>query len=646
MDRGPAGSNRLELVGPSFWRKTVSRTDEFIQRAMTAGVYSFDVEHDPQLNVYDPASFELLGVGFSTDEMTFFERDMGEVTKIVDALFPTEAETIAYNGKYDLKCLTSIGMTDTYRYPKNLRDPMIAVNLLDENRRPNEMSLKVVVYDQFGHKMMPFDEAWKYGPNSSEFTAYGEADAYWEMKLYKDLKPKLIEQGLWKVFTKILMPMTLLSSDIEWSGVAWDIAGARELLRGFQKLRNSLRDEILGEIGELNLDSGDQLARRLFEELGYATKGIEMTKSGKRHSTDAKAMEKLAKKYPVCDKITKYRTANKMISTYVEPLTRMALEDPKGRVHPTIWLVSTTGRSRMEKPNFQNIPAWLDEIFSELSIRKNIVAASGWRMIVADLSQIELRFCAHVTQDPVFLAAYRDWQCGACKTRGSEAKVLLHSCPKCGAYEDERLLKDPSLPVFWHGLDLHQITTDSVPALGGQRQRGKAANFAFIYFATAMRMHYEYPEVSVRQWEEAIYQYFERYQGVRRWHVQMEQALYNSGVTMDVFGRKRRIPRQDIHRNPKHALNQFINFPIQSAACEYIELAMIKIREECLQMGTWMREIFQSNFVHDESCHEVPEELVGDYTPLIRRHMENAVQLSVPIRVNIQVVDRWGSAKS
>ena len=121
--------------------------------------------------------------------------------------------------------------------------------------------------------------------------------------------------------------------------------------------------------------------------------------------------------------------------------------------------------------------------------------------------------------------------------------------------------------------------------------------------------------------------------------------MYNGGVVKDVFGRKRRIRPRDIKMSAKHALNQFINFPIQSSACAYIELAMCKIREECMQMGTWMKEIFQSNFVHDEAVYETPEELVPKYVPIIQKHMENSVKFSVPIRVNFQIVDSWGAAK-
>jgi len=644
QDGAPPDSNRLEPGGLDL-DLDMSRSADFIQQALAVGSFSFDVEHEPHLNLYDD-NFELLGVGFGTKDMVFFERDMGEVKTIIDALFPTPTEAIAYFGKYDLRALTSIGLTDTYRYPKNFCDPMVEVNLLDENRQPGEMGLKVVIYDQYGYQMETYQQAIAHGGTSAAFDKYACDDARWEWQLHTDLKSQLVDQDLWRLFTKILMPMSLLAADMEWTGVLWDIPGAKRLLRGFQEFRRDIKAEILSEVGDLNLDSGDQVAKRLFDELGYSTRGIEMTPSGKRYSTDAKAMEKLRKRYPVCEKIVRYRTANKMISTYVEPLTRMALEDRNGRVHPTIHLTSTTGRSRMEKPNFQNIPAWLDKSFAHLNLRKNIVAAPGWKLIVADLSQIELRLCGHVTQDPEFLRAYRQWQCTSCGATGMENQQILHVCPECGCVENEGILKDPQgVEGFWHGLDLHQMTTDAVTALGGSRQHGKTCNFALIYMASAMRLHFEYPQFSIRQWEEIIYQYFAKYQGVRRWHIRMEQLLYNGGTITDIFGRRRRIPKRAIHANAKHALNMFVNFPVQAPACEYIELCMTQIREQCIQMGTWMREIYQSNFVHDEGVWEVPEHLVDKYVPIIVDRMENAVRFSVPIRTDVVIADRWGDAK-
>jgi DNA polymerase-1 len=608
---------------------------EFIEAALAAGRYSFDIEHPPDLSWWQEG-FRLSGVSFATEGACFYETDMENVRKICKTLFEHPfIEAIAYNGKYDMKCLKTAGILDIY--PDNFCDPMVAVNLLDDNRTPSNLGLKTVVFDVFDHTMVKFKDAWESGENSDAFANYAKEDAEWELRLWDYVRPKLIAQKLDNLFFKILMPVSKVFSDMEMTGIGWDLLGARKLLRGFQKLRESSESDIREVVGNINLNSGDQLARALFDDLGYSRKGIHLTASGSRTAVDRKAMTKLAKKYPVCEKIKIYRTSTKMINTYVEPLSRLALDDPNGRVHPTFWIVSATGRTRSEKPNFQNIPAFMDDLFKDLNIRKNVIPKKGNRLIVADLSQVELRLCAHITQDRNFLKAFTDWKCRSCGEIGVST-TILHHCPKCGEFENESA-------GFWHGLDLHQQTTDLVPALGGNRQYGKMANFALIYGASAKRMFAEYPDLSLGGWQDVIDQFMQQYQGIHLWHLRMQRQLYDSGECRDVFGRKRRITKQSIARNFKHALNQLVNFPVQSSACALIELSMVKMREHWIDSGEWLTQVFPTNFVHDEIVIECPESKVNDIIPVVENIMETTVDFRVPIRTDIAVVDRWGDAK-
>lgn len=622
-----------------------TRTDTFIEAAIKTGVYSFDVEHPPNLSANDPDSFYLYGMSFATEGHTMYEKDMTEVKKIVQTLFPLDLEAIAYNGKYDIRCSVAAGLITNKQYPKKLVDPMIAVNLLDDNRLPSELGLKVVVYDMFGRDRITFEQAHAFGPDSDEFHTYACDDARDEFEVWKLLKPKLEAEGLLDLFMKILCPVSKVFADMESTGNFWDIKEAKKLLRGFQELRDRMEKEIFAEIGPINLGSGDKLAKRLFDELGFSTKGIEMTASGKRFAVDAAAMDTLAYKYPVCAKIRTFRTATKMINTYVEPLTRKAIEDKKGRVHPTVWLVSTTGRTRMENPNLQNIPAWLQEQeqFKGLNIRNAIVAEPGRSLVVSDLSQIELRLVAHFSEDKMFLKAYREWECTACKKKGS-SNVILHQCPECGQAEDEVILKKKDVPGFWHGLDLHQMTTDTITALHGNRQNGKASNFALVYYATAYRMHYEYPDLSVDQWQDVIDEYFGYYSGVRVWHNRMERQMYSTGVARDIFGRKRRILKKYIQKNAKHALNSIINFGPQSSACTMFEGALLKMYDRMNEIGIWCSGAWLTNFVHDECVFEVDDDKLGVAMPIIQDCLENTYRLKVPVRTTMKVVPAWGEA--
>lgn len=621
----------------------MTRVDAFVAQAVATGSYSFDVEHPPGLDFSKPG-FKLAGVGFATEGMVFYETNLETAKEILVRLFADPiVESIAYNLKYDLKCLRGAKLIGKYQYPVNPVDPMVAVNLLDDNRRENQLGLKIVIYDQYGHTMMTFEEAWRYGPLSDKFRKYAEEDVRWEFKLWQDLKPQLEKQDLMRIFKKVYMPATKVFADMELTGCRWDIPGARKLLRGYQTMREEMKKDVLKEIGDVNLDSGDALAKRLYDELGYSTRGIEMTESGKRFSVDADAMDKLAQKYPVCAKIRFYRTATKMISTYIEPLTRAALNDENSRVHPTFWQVSTTGRTRCEKPNLQNIPAWLDKAFAHLKIRNNFVAAPGRKLIVADLSQIELRLIAHITLDTMFLKAYLEWQCTNCGSLGA-SDVILHSCPKCGAAENEKILKDKTIKGFFHGLDLHQMTFDAVPETGG-RQGAKTANFALVYCATAYKMHFEYPELSVEEWQVIIDKFMRTYTGVKKWHVKMEAALWSNPTVTDIFGRKRRILKTDITRNPKNALNMMVNFGPQASACHMMQLGMGRFREEMVERDLWMNGVWPTNMVHDELAFEAEDELIPLAKERLEYHLEHTVQLRVPVRANAAVAESWGTAK-
>ena len=201
---------------------------------------------------------------------------------------------------------------------------------------------------------------------------------------------------------------------------------------------------------------------------------------------------------------------------------------------------------------------------------------------------------------------------------------------------------------FWHGLDLHQITTDSIPALEGQRKYGKEANFALIYLATSYTMNNHFPMFSVDKWEKIIEQYFNKYKGVKSWHARLEKQMCNTGVISDLFGRKRRIQKHELRKGRsvyKHCLNQFVNFPVQSSAVALSLICMAKCREFFRANGKWNTDVKIVNMVHDELVFEVKEEMIPEVEEQIKNIMENSIQFDVPIRVDSKVVERWGLAK-
>jgi DNA polymerase-1 len=156
-------------------------------------------------------------------------------------------------------------------------------------------------------------------------------------------------------------------------------------------------------------------------------------------------------------------------------------------------------------------------------------------------------------------------------------------------------------------------------------------------------MHETYPDMSIGDWNDAIDQFMQTYEGIRKWHVQSEYLMKDSGVARDIFGRKRRISKKEIRLNFKHCLNQFVNFPVQSSACALIELSLVKLRERL--SGEWMRGVKPINFVHDEIVLEVEDSLLDEVKPHVIDCLENTVQLRVPVRADMNVVQSWGDAK-
>ena len=620
-------------------RIIMSIVEEFIEQTHKTGMYAFDVEHLPELELHQ-TGFTLHGCSFSNNIQTFYVKNPVICKQITDALFPCkQLQAIAFNGKYDIQCLKQSGWAD--KYPETLVDPMIALNLLDDNKQPNQLGLKENVLELFGHQMMTFPQAHSFGMDSPQFTKYACDDALWEFRLWERLRPELEHQKLLKYFLNV--PAIAFFADVETAGVMWDLDNSRQLMRDYVKVRDDLEEEIYSDIGLLNLDSPKQLATRLFEDLGYSSVGLRRTDKG-AISTDADTLEELAHKHPVCAKIVKYRTAAKMLGTYVVPLATHTIEKPDRRIHPKFWLVSSTGRTRCDSPNLQNIPAHLNKDFKHLDIRKMFIARPGYKFCVFDYSQIELRLMAHFSKDHMFLKAYREWQCTACNKKGSD-NTILHKCPLCGCPENEQILKDKTIAGFWHGLDLHQITSDKVGALKGYRQAGKTANFALIYKAGAKQMNTVSPDYTVQEWQVAIDEYFQVYTGVAHWHTYMENILTTQHETRDIFGRKRRIHPFLIKKSFKHALNQIVNFPPQASAAGMIQLASTKFRKRMLDLGYWMKEAVVVNSVHDETDMEIREDKVDEVISIMQDTFEHIVSLEVPVRLGIGIGLNWEDAK-
>jgi DNA polymerase I len=350
---------------------------------------------------------------------------------------------------------------------------------------------------------------------------------------------------------------------------------------------------------EFNINSPQQLGKVLFEEMSLPPP---KAARGKAVSTAADVLEELAADYPIAGMVLEYRQVAKLKGTYADALP--ALIDPRtGRVHTTFNQTgAATGRLSSNNPNLQNIP-----IRTELGreIRAAFVPRDGWRLIVADYSQIELRLLAHMSRDPVLMDAFRNGEDVHTRTAAE---------------------------VF--GVPPLMITPE-------QRRNAKAVNFGIVYGQTPFGLA---QSIGVDRKEAELYirAYFTRYAGVRRWLDATIADVRRTGVAKTIHGRQRPIPDMD-SRNPNargFAERTAVNTPLQGTAADLIKLAMIRIDRKL--------EAFQARMllqVHDELVFEAPPEEVDDVTGLVKAEMEGVEKLAVPLVVDVGVGMNWRDAK-
>jgi DNA polymerase I len=427
----------------------------------------------------------------------------------------------------------------------------------------------------------------------------GEADAV--LEIFAKLRPEVEAAGLADVYARIDLPLVRVLAEMESTGITVDPAQLRVLSGRMEAEMARLSGEVYGLAGKsFNINSPQQLGKVLFEDLKLPAP-VKYGK-GKTISTAADVLEDLAVEYPIASKVLEYRQLAKLKGTYVDALP--SLIDPfSGRLHTTFNQTgAATGRLSSSNPNLQNIP-----IRTELGreIRAAFVPRPGWKLIIADYSQIELRLLAHMSRDPVLVEAFRN---------------------------GEDIHTRTAAEVF--GIPPLMITPE-------QRRNAKAVNFGIVYgqtpFGLAATLGIERKEADLY-----IRAYFERYAGVRRFIDSTIAEVRRSGVALNMFGRKRPIPDMQ-SKNPNarnFAERTAVNTPLQGTAADLIKLAMIRIHEHLRGMQTKM--LLQ---VHDELVFEALPEEVEAVRAMVKSEMESVERLDVPLVVDVGVGDNWRDAK-
>ncbi len=509
---------------------------------------------------------------------------------------------IGQNLKFDLLVLRRAGVT--------LRgidfDTMLASYLLDPGRRSHGLDMLALTF--LGHRMTAYEDVTGKGKKQISFAdvpvetacGYSAEDADMALRLRDLFAPQVAPHDA--LFHGLEIPLMGVLADMEWEGIAIDLAWFRALKTRFQKEREAAERSIHAEAGEeFNVNSNQQLRVILFEKLGLPV----LKKTATGASTDASVLQELAEQgHTLPQLLMDYRELAKLENTYLDTLPQL-VHPTTGRLHTNFsQTVAATGRLSSSDPNLQNIP-----VRTELGkdIRRGFVPRAGSRFLVADYSQIELRLLAHLSKDPAFVAAFR-------------AGGDIH--------------RQTASVIF--GVELDHVTPE-------MRARAKTINFATIYGqgAHALSRQLKIDHADAKAFIET---YFQRFAGVRAWLDGAVETARAQGYVETIFGRRRYIPELKEKNFNMRAFGERVatNAPIQGSAADLIKRAMLRVDAALRAQRLEAKMLLQ---VHDELVFEAPAREIEPLTALVREAMEGAAELAIPLVVDIGVGDNWVDAK-
>jgi DNA polymerase-1 len=528
------------------------------------------------------------GVSHYIDLENFAGGREAAIEPLRDILSNGFLEKVSFDYKKNLGALHKLGIE-----PESVTDdPMIAAYLIDSTRSTYEL-------DQLARTNLEVGVLTEI-PDDFQESAYRTAErADLVFQLAPLFRKRITEDRLERIYSDIEVPLETVLAEIERNGMKIDVEKLKAFSETITKDLAELRDKIYGLAGhEFNIGSPKQVGEVL-QELNIETG--RKTSTG-QISTSRDILLELAQTYEIAQLIIDYRELDKLKATYADSLPHLVDED--GRVHGCLkQTVAATGRLSSTDPNLQNIP-----IRTELGqeIRRAFVAENGKKLIAADYSQLELRILAHVTQDPVMLEAFKSGEDIHLKT----AKLVF------GAIDEKDREK---------------------------RRLAKIVNFGIAYSLEAFGLS-QRTGVSRADARRIIDDYFETYKGVRRYMDETPQLARERGFVSTLYGRRRYFPSIN-DRNytvRMRAEREAINMPIQGTASDIVKIAMLNADRAIKSAGLATMMIMQ---IHDELLFEAPEAEVAQASEIIKREMEAAAELDVPLIAEIGVGDDWMSAK-
>lgn len=540
---------------------------------------------------FDGDNISSAAVGAGNNAVVLNEQDdikeLLEDDSIAKVMFDVKEAIVKLNGRIDIKNISD--------------DTAIAAYLVDPAK--NEYTIEKLASEYFGtviekpevKQLSLLDDV------ETDRSEYLAKCAVALGVLNERIGDKIKENGQEKLYQEVELPLVTVLAHLEINGFLVDDNQLKEFADKLGEKIDALTNEIYMLAGEeFNINSPKQLGVILFEKLEL--KPVKKTKTG--YATNADVLEKLRDKHPIVNFITEYRQLAKLKSTYCDGLT--AVVNPNThRIHSVFTqTVTVTGRLSSTEPNLQNIPT-RTELGRE--IRKMFVAKEDYVLVDADYSQIELRVLAHIANDETMINAFRNNE----DIHAVTASQVL-------------------------GIPLEDVTKE-------QRSSAKAVNFGIVYgigeFSLAQDLH-----ISVKEAKAYIESYLEKYHGVRNYMESIKEQAKKDGYVKTMLNRIRYIPEL---KSPNYNIRQFgervaLNTPIQGTAADIIKLAMVRVDNRLINEGLKSKLILQ---VHDELIVEAHKDEVDKVKQILSEEMQGAMELNVPLKVDMSTGHSWYDAK-
>lgn len=576
---------------------------QVIEQLNNADEVAFKIIYDHENVVKNKA----LGIAFSLKGNENYYIDLknnhDKIVEFKDFFENDSIQKIGYEAKEDYLIL--------FNYDIQLKglifDGFIANYLLDP--ATSNYDLSKTVMEVLTKSMVSEEDLLGTGSKKKKFQSialealadYAVNYSYFTFKVKETLEKEIKDMGLKELLEDIEIPLIESLANVEYVGFNVD----QEELKALDEILSGKLEEITAEVYDLaekefNINSPQQLSEVLFEDLELPV--IKKTKTG--YSTSHDVLEKLEGKHPIIPLIMEYRTYQKLKSTYIDGLYAV-INEATGRIHTSLnQTVTATGRLSSTEPNLQNIPV---RIPIGRRIRKVFVPSKGNILLGADYSQIELRVLAHMSEDENLLKAY---------TEGIDVHTLTAS------------------QVF--NKDLDEVTTLD-------RSRAKEVNFGIVYGMSDYGLS-ENLGISRNEAKKYIEKYFKKYSGVKTFMNKILKDCKENGYVETLLKRRRYIREinDSNYYKRQYAERMAQNTPIQGSAADIIKIAMVRTYKRLKEENLQSKLILQ---VHDELILDVVPEELEQVKGLLKESMENAYQLKVPLKVDMNEGESWYDTK-